>query len=431
MRRRPEPVAGIGGNQLQGGVRQAQQEPVQPSELELAGGGDQHQALDPLRVGHGELGRDGAAERMPHQHHLLVDAQHVQHAFHVGYDVLHAEPAARLIGVTVAAQVDGDDAVLAGEGAQLVDPLDCLAAEAVQEDDRALGLLGCDVDHRQAYFRADAHAGVAAVKLQVDFHARSLQHLSGIVKRQRKVRSGAIFGGSAAEIAPGMVSSIKKRCPMTVKTISLTIHSQGNTDIQDISGAVEDAILQSGLKIGTATVFCPSSTSAVTTIEYESGCLSDLRRLFNEIIDPRQAYQHNAKWGDGNGHSHVRAALLGAFADRPLRGGAADAGNMAAGGFRGFRRAPAPAPAGGAGDGGVMRFRAGRAPQVAAGRAGQRHLPALRCPRLGFQLSLLIDPPNGWGRVTEPGEELGIALRPQQRRAQQASQRIPILNGVS
>ena len=98
---------------------------------------------------------------------------------------------------------------------------------------------------------------------------------------------------------------------MTVKTISLTIHSQGNTDIQDISGAVENAVTQSGLKNGTATVFCPSSTSAVTTIEYESGCLSDLRRLFNEIIDPRQAYQHNAKWGDGNGHSHVRAVLLG------------------------------------------------------------------------------------------------------------------------
>ena len=49
----------------------------------------------------------------------------------------------------------------------------------------------------------------------------------------------------------------------------------------------------------------------MTTIEFESGCLSDLRRLFNEIVDPRQAYAHNAKWGDGNGHSHVRAALLG------------------------------------------------------------------------------------------------------------------------
>jgi len=98
---------------------------------------------------------------------------------------------------------------------------------------------------------------------------------------------------------------------MTVKTISITLHSQGNADIQDISEVVENAVAQSGLKSGTATVFCPSSTSGVTTIEYESGCLSDLRRLFNEIIDPRQAYAHNARWGDGNGHSHVRAALLG------------------------------------------------------------------------------------------------------------------------
>ena len=92
---------------------------------------------------------------------------------------------------------------------------------------------------------------------------------------------------------------------------NLIIHpSQGNADIQDITEAVE-RLLRTGLKNGAVTVFCPSSTSAVTTIEFESGCLSDLRRLFNEIVDPRQAYAHNAKWGDGNGHSHVRAALLG------------------------------------------------------------------------------------------------------------------------
>ena len=108
---------------------------------------------------------------------------------------------------------------------------------------------------------------------------------------------------------------------MTVKTISLTIQSQGNADIQDISGAVEKAVTQSGLKDGTVTVFCASSTSAVTTIEYESGCLSDLRRLFNEIVDPRQAYEHNARWGDGNGHSHVRAALLGPSLTIPFVGG--------------------------------------------------------------------------------------------------------------
>jgi len=49
----------------------------------------------------------------------------------------------------------------------------------------------------------------------------------------------------------------------------------------------------------------------LTTIEYESGCVSDLRRLFDEIVDPNRHYTHNARWGDGNGHSHVRAALLG------------------------------------------------------------------------------------------------------------------------
>ena len=63
--------------------------------------------------------------------------------------------------------------------------------------------------------------------------------------------------------------------------------------------------------MGTVTLFSPSATSALTTIEYESGCLSDIRRLFDEIVEPNQHYAHNARWGDGNGHSHIRAALLG------------------------------------------------------------------------------------------------------------------------
>ena len=66
---------------------------------------------------------------------------------------------------------------------------------------------------------------------------------------------------------------------MTVKTSSISLSTQGNADIQDITEQVARNILQSGLKDGTATVFCPSSTSALTTIEYESGAVSDLRRL--------------------------------------------------------------------------------------------------------------------------------------------------------
>jgi secondary thiamine-phosphate synthase enzyme len=98
---------------------------------------------------------------------------------------------------------------------------------------------------------------------------------------------------------------------MAVITHTLQIETQGNADVVDISRQVTDAVLESGMANGIITVFCPSATSALTTIEYESGVINDLRRLFDEIIDPERHYEHNARWGDGNGHSHVRAAILG------------------------------------------------------------------------------------------------------------------------
>ena len=98
---------------------------------------------------------------------------------------------------------------------------------------------------------------------------------------------------------------------MPVKTSSITLSTQGNADIRDITDQVARNVLQSGLKNGTVTIFCPSSTSALTTIEYEGGALSDLQRLFEEIIPQHREYAHNEHWHDGNGHSHVRAALLG------------------------------------------------------------------------------------------------------------------------
>ena len=98
---------------------------------------------------------------------------------------------------------------------------------------------------------------------------------------------------------------------MSVKTSSISLNTQGNAEVRDITDQVARSILQSGLKDGTATIFCPSSTSALTTIEYESGAVSDLRRLFDEIIPQNREYAHNERWRDGNGHSHVRAALLG------------------------------------------------------------------------------------------------------------------------
>jgi secondary thiamine-phosphate synthase enzyme len=97
---------------------------------------------------------------------------------------------------------------------------------------------------------------------------------------------------------------------MTVETRYITLDTAGNGDILEITAHVEDCLRDSSLSNGVATVFTPSATSGITTLEYEPGCVKDLQRLFDEIIPPDREYHHNARWGDGNGHSHTRAALL-------------------------------------------------------------------------------------------------------------------------
>ncbi len=97
---------------------------------------------------------------------------------------------------------------------------------------------------------------------------------------------------------------------MVVRTETISLETHGHGDVRDITPAVSDVIRQQRFTAGTATVFSPSSTSALTTIEFESGCVEDLRRYFDEVANPNRDYAHNARWGDGNGHSHLRAALL-------------------------------------------------------------------------------------------------------------------------
>jgi secondary thiamine-phosphate synthase enzyme len=106
-------------------------------------------------------------------------------------------------------------------------------------------------------------------------------------------------------------------------TSSISFETRGNADVHDITSMLSRAVAESGLRSGIATTFCPSSTSALTTIEFEAGAIRDLKRLLDEIVPPDQEYAHNSRWGDGNGHSHVRAALLGPsltvpFVDRTL-----------------------------------------------------------------------------------------------------------------
>ena len=108
---------------------------------------------------------------------------------------------------------------------------------------------------------------------------------------------------------------------MPVETKSFTISTQGNCDILDITPHVSRELAKAGISSGTATVFVAGSTCAVTTIEYESGVLSDLKDAFERMAPETMHYAHNVRWGDGNGHSHVRASVLGPSLTVPFSDG--------------------------------------------------------------------------------------------------------------
>jgi secondary thiamine-phosphate synthase enzyme len=92
------------------------------------------------------------------------------------------------------------------------------------------------------------------------------------------------------------------------ETISLS--TKGFSDILEITHHVDAVIDRSRIENGLVTVFCPGSTGAVTTIEYESGVLRDLQNAIEKIAPSNIPYEHDRRWGDGNGFSHVRAALM-------------------------------------------------------------------------------------------------------------------------
>ncbi len=96
-----------------------------------------------------------------------------------------------------------------------------------------------------------------------------------------------------------------------VITQEFHLTTQGYCDIQNITEAVAGCVRASGLTSGIAVAFTPSATSAITTVEFESGMLADFEAFFERVAAQAWEYQHNERWHDGNGFSHVRAALLG------------------------------------------------------------------------------------------------------------------------
>ncbi len=104
---------------------------------------------------------------------------------------------------------------------------------------------------------------------------------------------------------------IRGQAAMTVTTRTAEISTEIGTDIVDITGLVNQHLAQSGIQHGAMILFVPGSTGSLTTIEYESGVIQDLADAIERLVPREIPYAHDQRWGDGNGHSHVRAALLG------------------------------------------------------------------------------------------------------------------------
>ncbi len=99
------------------------------------------------------------------------------------------------------------------------------------------------------------------------------------------------------------------------------VPTTGKTDILDLTPQVADCVARSGLQSGVVTLFVPGSTGALTTIEYESGVINDLRKAIDLMAPQDGYYEHNERWGDGNGYAHVRAALIGPSLHIPIMEG--------------------------------------------------------------------------------------------------------------
>jgi secondary thiamine-phosphate synthase enzyme len=105
---------------------------------------------------------------------------------------------------------------------------------------------------------------------------------------------------------------------MMVTTKNITFQTKGDCDTIDITSQVAKNVEESEVNTGIVTLFIAGSTAGVTTIEYEPRLLSDFKGMWDRVIPQNIPYEHNKTWGDGNGHSHVRASTLGASLTIPF-----------------------------------------------------------------------------------------------------------------
>ncbi len=96
-----------------------------------------------------------------------------------------------------------------------------------------------------------------------------------------------------------------------IVTGRIALETRGECDVVDITSQVAAEVTASGVAAGMVTVFVAGSTAGVTTIEYEDGAVADFARLWERIAPRDLHYEHDRRWGDGNGYSHIRASVLG------------------------------------------------------------------------------------------------------------------------
>jgi secondary thiamine-phosphate synthase enzyme len=104
-----------------------------------------------------------------------------------------------------------------------------------------------------------------------------------------------------------------------VKTQEITIRTKGDCEVVNITGQVADAVAQSQIKDGIVTAFNVGSTAGITTTEYEPGLVNhDIKAAFEKLAPANARYEHEETWHDDNGHSHVRATMLGPSLSVPI-----------------------------------------------------------------------------------------------------------------
>ena len=106
---------------------------------------------------------------------------------------------------------------------------------------------------------------------------------------------------------------------MSVITKTIAVSSNGENHMIDITRQTDEAIKASRLEDGIVTIFVSGSTAAVTTIEYEPGLKKDFPKMLARVAPREIEYEHDNTWHDGNGHSHVRASLIGPSLTVPFK----------------------------------------------------------------------------------------------------------------